>query len=177
MKAMIGIGAVVVLALVGLFMYMSYSNSEVRLRNAVTAQQKANEASFDTAWKIIQQQAGVADRYKDGFKEVFVSLNEARHYDKGGQLFKFITESNPAFDVKLYEKVSNSIEQQRLVFKRDQEKLIDFKREHDNVRTTMPGSWFVGGRPEVEIRIVTSSKTEKAFETRKEDDVEVFQKK
>lgn len=174
MKALIGIGSVVILALVGVFMYMSYSNSEVRLRNAVTAQQTANETSFDTCWKIIQGQAQVAEKYKDSFKEIYIGLMEGRHYEKGGALMKFITEANPAFDIKLFEKVSNSIEVQRTAFMRDQQKLIDLKREHDNVRMTAPGSWFVGSRPPVEIKIVTSTKTGEAFKSRKEDDIDVF---
>jgi hypothetical protein len=176
MKALVAVGAVVGLAIMMLMVYMSYSNSEVRLRNAVVAQQKSNETSFDTCWKIIQGQAQVADKYKDSFKEIYVGLMEGRHYDKGGQLMKFITEANPNFDIKLFEKVANSIESQRVSFKRDQDKLIDLKREHDNILTTMPGSFFVGSRPPVEIKIVTSSKTEKTFETRKEDDIDVFKK-
>lgn len=176
MKALVALGAVLGIAIIGFMMYMSYSNQEVRLRNAVTAQQKSNEASFDTCWKIIQGQAQVADKYKDSFKEIYSGLMEGRHYDKGGALMKFITEANPNFDIKLFEKVANSIESQRQGFKRDQDKLIDLKREHDNILTTMPGSFFVGSRPPVEIKVVTSTKTEKTFETRKEDDVDVFKK-
>lgn len=177
MKAMIGIASVLVLVLVGVFMYMGISNNEVRLRNQLTAQQKANEATFDNCWKTVQQLAQVADKHKDAFKEVFVGLMDARHYEKGGTLFKFITESNPNYDSSLFQKLANAIEGHRKEFLNEQKKLIDLKREHDNALTTMPSSWFVGGRPPVEIKIVTSSKTEKTFETKKEDEVEVFQKK
>lgn len=176
MKALVAVGAVLGIALVGFLMYMSYSNSEVRLRNAVKAQQQSNETSFDTCWKIIQGQAQVADKYKESFKEIYTGLMEGRHYEKGGALMKFITESNPTFDIRLFEKVSNSIEAQRTAFMRDQQKLIDLKREHDNLLTTMPGSFFLGSRSPVEIKVVTSSKTEKTFESRKEDDVDVFKR-
>lgn len=176
MKALAVVGAVLALGLMFGLMYMSYSNSEVRLRNAVTAQGKANETSFDTCWKIIQGQAQVSEKYKDSFKEIYVGLMEGRHYEKGGNLMKWITEANPAFDIKLFEKVANSIEAQRTAFMRDQQKLIDLKREHDNLLTTMPGSWFLGGRPPVEIKVVTSSKTEKTFQDGKDDDVDVFKK-
>lgn len=177
MKALAAIGAVLGVAVMVFLMYMSYSNSEVRLRNAVKAQQEANTTSFDTCWKIIQGQAQVADKYKDSFKEIYIGLMEGRHYEKGGELMKFITESNPNFDIRLFEKVSNSIEGQRTSFMRDQQKLIDLKREHDNVLTTMPGSFFVGSRPQVEIKIVTSTKTEKTFQTGKEDEIDVFNTK
>lgn len=176
MKALAAVGAVICLAAIGLMMYMSYSNQEVRLRNAVKAQQHANETSFDTCWKIIQGQAQVADKYKDSFKEIYTGLMEGRHYEKGGALMKFITEANPTFDIRLFEKVSNSIEGQRTSFMRDQQKLIDLKREHDNLLVTMPGSLFIGSRPPVEIKVVTSTHTEKTFETRKEDSIDVFKK-
>lgn len=173
MKILIGFGTMAALAIAALMMYASFSNTEVRLRNALTAQQKSNETSFDTCWKIIQQQAQVADKYKDGFKEIYTGLMDGRHYEKGGSLMKFITEANPNFDVRLYEKVSNSIEGQRTVFKRDQQKLLDLKREHDNVLTTIPSSWFVGSRPHIDVKIVTSTKTTEAFGTGKEDDIDI----
>lgn len=177
MKALAAIGGVIGLVVMVFVMYMSYSNSEVRLRNAVKAQQEANTTSFDTCWKIIQGQAQVADKYKDSFKEIYTGLMEGRHYEKGGALMKFITESNPTFDIRLFEKVSNSIEAQRTSFMRDQQKLIDLKREHDNILMTMPGSFFVGSRSPVEIKVVTSTRTEKTFESRKEDEIDIFQKK
>jgi hypothetical protein len=169
--AAVAVGAVALIGIIGVLMYFSYSNAEVRLRNQITAKQRANTAVFDTCWKIIQQQCQISNQYKDGFKEIYTGLMEGRHYEKGGALMKFITEANPSFDVKLYEKVANSIEGQRMSFLRAQEELIDLKREHDNVRTLFPGCIFVGGRPEIDIKIVTSTKTDETFNTGKEDDV------
>ena len=176
MKALIGFGSVAILALVGVFMYISANNKDARLRNQGSAKQKANTTSFDNCWKTVQQLAQVTDKFKGDFKDVFVSLNESKHYGKGGSLFKFITEANPAFDQSLYMKLANAIESHRADFTRDQKALIDIKREHDDLRTTIPSSWFVGGRPEMEITIVTSSKTEETFKSGKEDDVEIFKK-
>ena len=50
-----GVAIVLVLVAVWFFMGMHYRNAEVGLRNGVTAQQKVNEASHDTMWKILQQ--------------------------------------------------------------------------------------------------------------------------
>jgi len=148
----------------------------VGLRNQIKAQQKANETSFDTCWKIIAQQAEVAEGHKDAFAKIYVDIMEKRYSGKD-PLLSFITEANPNFDMKLYEKVSNSIEAQRTVFKRDQQKLIDLKREHDDILQKVPGSLFVGSRQPVEITIVTSSKTGESFKTGKDDDTDVFKKK
>ena len=80
MKALAAIGGLLGIVVMVFVMYMSYSNSEVRLRNAVKAQQEANTTSFDTCWKIIQGQAQVADKYKDSFKEIYGSLMQGREY-------------------------------------------------------------------------------------------------
>lgn len=177
MKALIGLiigfGLLVFVGVAGFMMYAHYNNTEVRLRNEAKAQQKSNETSFDTCWKIISQQAQVAESHKDAFRQIYVDVMEKRYSGKD-PLLSFITETNPGFDMKLYEKVSNSIEGQRTIFKRDQQRLIDIKRQHDDIRMTVPGSFFVGGRPEIEIKIVTSSKADAAFESGKDDDTNVF---
>ena len=170
---------IVAVVLGGVFgvMYVSISNSEIRLRNEIKAQQKTNETVFDTTWKIIQQQAQVADQYKDGFKQVYGEIMDKRYSPaQGGTLLRFITESNPNFDSSLYAKVANSIEGQRLTFQRAQAQLLDLKREHDNVRLTFPGSLVCGGRPEIEVQIVTSGKTAESFQTGREDNVDLFTK-
>lgn len=171
--------AVVILALGGcvVLTYFNYDGQEIQLRNAVKAQQKSNEVSFDNTWKIIQQQAEVTDKYKDSFKEIYVELMQGRHYEAGGNFMKWIKESNPNFDSSLFKNLINSISAERKTFERNQNKLIALKQEHDNVRTTAPGRYFVGRRPEIEIAIVTSTRTEKTFQTGKDDDTNVFQKK
>jgi hypothetical protein len=154
---------VVLVAVVGL-MWIVTSNSEIRLRTQCTAQQKVCEAVFDNTWKIISQKCQIADKYKEGFKEIYPALMEGRYGNaRGGALMSFITESNPAFDSSIYQNVSTAIEIQRSVFTREQQKLIDVKREHDNIRLTFPSSVFVGSRPELEIKVVTSGKTKEVF--------------
>lgn len=176
MKAAIIGGAIFVILLVilgvGAVAYFSYSNQEVALRNRLVAEQKATEVQFDATWKIIQQSFGVASSYKDGFKEVYVAMMEGRYAGKD-PIFNFVQESSNGanFDSSLYATVQRQIEGQRLTFASQQKKLIDLKREHDNLRTLFPGSLFLGSRPEFELRIVTSGKTDAAFATGKEDDI------
>ena len=121
-------------------MYASYTNGEVRLRNQLAAQQEANKAVFDNTWKILQQQAGVTNEYKESFKEIYPKLMEGR-YAEGGQMMKWVQEANPQFDTSLYKTLMNSIEAQRTNFTREQRKLIDLKREHDNLLQTIPSNY------------------------------------
>lgn len=162
--------ALVVVAVIGVSAFFQYSNSEIRLRNQIGAQQQSNEAVFDNTWKIIKQQAGIADQYKDAFKEIYPALMEGRYGNaRGGALLSFVKESNPNFDTSLYQKLANTVEVQRTVFTREQQKLIDLNREHDNMLQQFPSSIFLMSRKQIDIIVVTSSKTEEAFKTRKEE--------
>jgi hypothetical protein len=181
MKAIFGVGILVGLVVIAglswFFMGMHYRNREVELRNAITAKQKYNESVFDNTWKIVQQQAQVADQYKEAFKEIYKGLMEGRHYEAGGQFMKFIKEANPKFDVGLYKKLMTSIEGQRAIKLRNDGELLTLKQEHDNVIGTEPSSWFVGSRGKIDVVIVTSTVTNEAFKTGKEDDIDLFKKK
>lgn len=163
--------------MIGIF-WMSAHNSEVRIRNAVTAQQKANEAIFDNVWKTIRQQAEVTDAYKDGFREVWKEIVSGQNDSQRKATFlAWANHVNPQFDAGVYKQLMATIEGQRREFLTGQKMLIDRKREHDNVLVSFPSSLFVGGRGEIEIVIVTSTKTQEAFGAGKDDDVSVFSKK
>lgn len=86
----------------------------------------------------------------------------------------WISEANPDFDAALYRDVANSIESERHRFLEAQRLLLDIKREHDNLRQQFPSSVLVGGRPALEIEIITSSRTTDVYETGSEDDVTIF---
>ena len=153
-------------------MYFSYSNKEIIIRNQATAVQKESEIIFDRVWKVIQQQANVSDKYKDGFKEIYVEMMDAR-YESGGNFMKWIQEANPTFDASLYKQLMNTISSERASFANVQTKLVSVKQEHDNLRLLFPASIFLSGRPPLDIKIVTSAKTDKAFESGEENDIEL----
>lgn len=155
---------------------VSTLNTEVRLRNQVVAQQKANEPSFDTMWKIISGKAQIVDKYKKDFKEIWPDLIAGR-YSSGGGLMKWIQERNPDYDSSLYKDLMGSVESERKRFLRDQQQLIDYNREHD-VLVDSPISGFVikmlGDPSKIEIKIVTSAETQQAFSTQQENDTKIF---
>ena len=170
--ALIGIGAV------GGVLWVSASNREVGLRNRASAQQSVCKMVYDETWKIISQKGQVTSQYKDDFKDIFSSLMEGRYgNEKGGSLMKWIQEHNPNFDASMYKSIQTSIEEQRHKFTEAQKMLQDIKLQHDNMRTQYLDKLFVGSRPELEITIVTSSKTEDIFKSAKEDDISVFGEK
>jgi flagellar basal body-associated protein FliL len=160
----------------GVSMYFSISNQEIGLRNQAKAQQDANKVVFDKTWKVVQQYAQVTDNYKDAFERIYVKIMDARYDGKDNVLMNWITESNPNFSTELYSKLMDEISANKAEFLRVQERLIDIKREHDNLRLKFPGSLILSGRPEIVIQLVTSTKTEEAFKTGKDDDTQLFKK-
>jgi hypothetical protein len=155
-----------------LIMKISYGNKDAEIRNMISAKQKDNENVYDSVWKIINQQAQVSNEYKNAFKEIYPELIAGR-YSSGGEMMKWIQESNPNFDISLYKQLMVSIEAQRMRFSENQTRLLDYKREHDNLITKVPSKWFISNIP-VEVMIVTSTKTTEVFTSGTDDDVKLF---
>ena len=169
------VGVLVLCVFMGGCMYVGAHNSEVGLRNAITAKQKDNQSEFDNMWKKIKQTAQVTDAAKNALKEIFVEHAKARGGPKGS-LATWIKESVPNIspDSMPFRTLMNIIVSSRDSWTQRQKELLDLKREHDNVIDKFPSTIFVGSRGKIEVQIVTSGRTEKAFESGKDEDVDVF---
>jgi len=177
MKSLIVVGALIGLlvltAVIFGTMAVSFHNKEVRLRNLITAKQTDNKSEMDAMWKIIDQNAQVTVLQKNALMDIFNGYAEARTgNDSSASLMKWITESVPNVDQSTYTKLMNTITAQREGFKFRQKEILDFKREHDNLITTFPNVIFatILGRHKIDVVIVTSTRTENAFKTGKDDD-------
>ena len=173
-------GVAVLLALMVVFTGVGAVNTEIELRNQAIAQEKANQVVYDEVWKVLQQKAGILDKYAEDFKSVYGTIMEDRYQgEKNGQspTFKWIQEHNPTFSWEMYKDLSAAVEAYRGKFSRVQQRLVDIKREHDNLRQKLFSCWFVGNKPELKITIVTSTKTENTFKSGKEDDIDLFKNK
>lgn len=165
---------VFVAGIVGL-MYVTYNNAEVKTRNLVAAQERVIAANFDKMWKVIKQTAQVPEKAVESFKEMYEPLIAGRYEGEKGQMFmKWISEQNPAFDYSLFAKLQTAIEANRQDFFYEQEKLISMKKQHDDLRTTIPAKWFVGGRDEIIIKVITSEVTDEVMRTGQENNIDLF---
>jgi hypothetical protein len=168
-----------VLALICVFMFISISNREARLRNAINAKQKDNTSEFDNMWKKIQQVAEVPQAKMASLKDIFVSYAQARGANtSGGSLATWVKESVPNVSDTTFENLMNIITASRDSWTQRQKELIDLSREHNNMLTTFPSGAVCSilGRQPIDITIVTSTRTDKAFQTGKDDDVQLFKK-
>ena len=172
--AIVGVG-IVVLVLAVVIWAVGVHNRAIALETKAKAQQANLAVVHDQMWKTLQQKAGVTNEYKDAFAEIFPALIEGR-YKNGGGLMKMITESNPDFDASLYKDLMDSIEGLRAKFATEQKKLLDIAAEHERLLASMPSSLIVGGRDPIEVKLITSSRSNQALESGVDDDVELFNK-
>ena len=162
--------AVIGIAGIGLAQYISMGNKNARLTNLFEAKQTESKTVHSEMWQTVKEIGGVTDAYANKFDSIYSHIMDARYSKGDGSLMKFVTESNPTFDTRLYEKLANVIEAKRIKFTGIQKDLLDIDREHNDLITTFPGTLFLSGSPRFKLQIVTSSRTEKAFESGKDDE-------
>ncbi len=169
------VGCLLLFGLVGWSMYVSYTNTEVGLRNQFKAKQTDYTSEFDNMWKKIKQTAQVTDAARQALQDIFVQHAQARTTGGGG-LMKWVQESVPNVqpDSMPFKNLMNIITSSRDRWTMRQKELLDYKREHDNILDKIPSGWFLAGRQKIDVKIITSSRTEAAFESGVDDDVDVF---
>jgi len=168
---------VLIVVVIGSMLIGTY-NQEAQLRVTIEQKQVDNTSEFDNMWKKISQVAQVTDAQKNAIKEILVGYADARSQgrDGSGSFINALHEAIPNVDMKTFENLQNIIVGSRDSFAMRQKELLDLKREHDKMLRTFPSNIILGmfGKKPIDVKIVTSSKTEKTFETGKDDDVNVF---
>ena len=158
--------------------YISYHNTWIDKSNLYSEQLDTDKVIYDEVWKVIQQQANVSDKYADKFKGIYVDIMNARYGDDGREegagFMNMLQESNPQFDASMYIKLMNTIESERIKFTRNQQRLISIHKELKNLKQQFPSNMYLSGKELPVLVTVTSTKTDKTFETGKEDDISLF---
>ncbi len=174
------LGVLVVTAIICGSYFVSTMNSEVGLRNTISAKMQDNESEFDNMFKKISQVAQVSSKQMESLKSVFNEHATARS-GKGGQggtIMTWIQESVPDVDTQVFTNLQNISTSSRERWTMRQKDLIDFKREHDNLLDKFPSNLVCSmlGKEKIEIQIITSTRAKEAMKTGKDDNIEVFEK-
>ncbi len=173
----LGIIALLVFMLIG--KVISTSNREASIRVTIVAKQRDNTSEFDNMYKKISQVAQVSSKQMEALKDLIVGYADARKTGGNNQLMTWIHESVPNADTSTFNNLQNIITASRDGWTFRQKELNDLSREHEKMLNTFPDNVILAmlGRKSIPITIVTSGRTEKAFETGKDDDTDVFQDK
>jgi len=169
--ALLGLGGLVGIA------WMNTTNQAVQLESQFKAQIEANKSTYDKMWKILSQKAQITDKYSEDFRKSYESIMQGRYGNNQnfqGSLMQWIQERNPTLSPEMYRDLSQAVESYRGEFDEAQKRMIDIKREHDVLRLSFPSRIFAGGRPELELKLVLSSRTNATFESGTDDSVSVF---
>lgn len=164
--------AFVVLALITVFWVFSIFNGEVRLKNTYLAKKKHIETAHDTMWKTISQKYKISEDYRETFISGLKAVAQGR---EGGSLFKMNTESNSQLGLStdVFNSMMATIEGQRSILKREQDTLADMWRAHCTFCKIYPNVFIIGDKVMPEPIMITSSKTQNAVETGKDDDIKM----
>jgi hypothetical protein len=189
--SVIGLIAIVTISLIGY--NWRVDNRLKDNKNLFLAQYDVCKISHDEMWKIISQDAQISEKYVNSYAEkVLPALVAGRKAD--GEIMRWITEANPNYDAeKLFSKLMDNVEIERKKFTRAQTRAIDIRKEIMNMIENKPECLFVDKKYKeytivdgvkvyadeqvqqiYSYKPVTSTKTEKVFETGKDDDVQVF---
>lgn len=159
---------------------VSTYNTAKRLHNLYDAKLVDNTSEFDNMWKKISQTSQIPDAKKDALKEIFNGYAAARTGNgDNGSLMKWVQESIPNPDLSEYRDVMNIIVGSRDSWTNRQKELVDIARQYNEMLSVFPSNIFLGlfGMEKIDPKVVTSSRTDNAFKTGKDDDVELFKKK
>lgn len=169
--------AVLFISLTWFLMSTSYNNKYSVLVTEAKARQDVSKVTLDNTWKVISGQAKVAEKERESFQDTFIEIMNARTQNDESLLMKWSQEAQVPITPDLYRALQQTIESQRNTFTAAQKELIDIKREADTMRATFPGSLFLSGREDIKIQLVTSARTEEAFNTGQENNADPFSDK
>lgn len=174
---LVGTVALVLILVVGYFiMGVSVSNEAARLEAQLKAQYDDNRNVYDNYFKKVKEIAQVPEMYVNDLQKVYKTAIGARYGENGSKaIFQFIREHNPNFDSSMYSRIQQVIEAGRKDFEVAQRMLLDKKSIYLGKLEQFPWGYFARahGWPKIDltkIDIVTSDRTEKVFETKRDNE-------
>jgi len=180
-----GRGAIVVLSIVGVLVVfvfgiscsaLNYRQDCVKSEAGIKAQYKQNQNNYDNMWKKFKEVAAVPSMYANDLKKLWSKAMDARYGNEGQTMFRWIQEQNPNLDPAVYKQLQRTLEAGRNSFEADQKQLVDKKRQYEvmlkGTRSLFFNWFFMFPRMDLDkYDIVTSDKTEKVFEGKKDNGV------
>jgi hypothetical protein len=170
------VGIVVLIGVIVIIMMLGFRSDAVSLQNRIEAQYIANKSNYDSMWKKFKEMTQVSELQAEQFKDVYTGLIEGRNKDTS-LLFRMVQEQNPALSHEIYSNLQREIASSRNVFDNNQKKIVDIIREYNTRIHTGTGfifNAFFNFQPiDANKYIVTSDKTSNAFETNKDDVIDL----
>lgn len=148
-------------------------NSAAGLKNTYEMKVKDNSSEFDNMWKKISQVCQIADSKKDAFKEIFNGYATARTPEGAGKVMLWVKEQAPNADLKIFDNAQNIIVSSRDGWTFRQKEMVGIAEQYNAMLVKFPSNIFLGlfGFQKIDPKVITSTRTDEAFKTGKDDDV------
>lgn len=179
-KVLLGLGVTgLLVAVLGISSVIGINNDMVQQEAGLQAQYKQNQNNYDNMVKKVVEVAQVPEMMTSDLEKLTKAAISGRYGEGGSKaVFQFIQEQNPSVSSTIYEKIQQVIEAGRNSFEAEQKSLLDKKRVYETQLNSFPTGVVarVLGFPRLDlakIDIVTSDRTEKAFETKKDSAIEL----
>ncbi len=179
-KILIGIALLGLITIATSMMYVfSVRSSANKMEKGVVFQYEQNKNNYDKMWKTFKETAGVTAMYTEDLEKVYKSAISGRYGADGSKaVFQMIKEQNPNFDQSMYKRLQEVIEAGRADFEENQKLLLDKKKQYMIFLDEIPEGTIANmfGFPKVDLDkfgIVTSGRTEGAFDTKKDDEIKL----
>lgn len=160
------------LIICGIYVVSLY-NSASTLKNTYDMKVKDNSSEYDSMWKIISQTAQIPEAKKNAFEEIYTEYAAARTSKSTNQMMTWVKESAPHVDLSTYDKLMNVITGTRQSWTFRQKELVGIAEEYNKKMISFPSNIFLGmfGFQKIDPKVITSTRTEEAFQSGKDDDV------
>jgi hypothetical protein len=177
----ITLGVVVLVLLfvsIGVGSAISFSNSQIELRNQFDQKFSERTTFYDKMYKTISQKTQIALKNDSSFRE---NINIIMSGRKDGEniMMKWVKETNPNSDyaqASLYKDLSRAVEAQREGFFVQEKFMQDIVLQHSNLIQRFPGSFYnlFFGYKKIDYKPITSTITDEVIKTGKDDNVKLF---
>jgi len=175
-----GIGLLGLIVLAG--SYVSINNTCVAKEASLAASKDNSKTVYDNFWKKVKEVGQVPAQYSKDMAETYSKIMDARYANTTKVAMNWIQEANPNFDPSMYKQVQQVVESSRNDFQASQKDMIDRVRDYKTYVGQMPTSFFarMAGFPKIDFKdyeVMTSDRTDDAFKTHKDQEVDVFNSK
>lgn len=180
MKTLVIIGGIALLGALYVGALLGYRSDCVNAEAGLKAQHQEMKNKDAQRRHVLLNMAQVDKKYDEQFKEVWEGAMSGRYGDKGSQaVFQFLQEQNPQLSTTLKERLMTAIDVRFAESASTQTafnaKVEAYEKIWNGNRSLFVGFWFDFPTEAVtKLKIVTTSATERAFETGVDDGTNLY---
>lgn len=171
-------GFLLLVLIVGIIFAASIWNQRgeaVKYENKIDALLQTNKSDYDKMWKTFVEMTQVTELQAEQFKDVYIDLISGRNEDQN-LLFKSVQESNPQLGTEVYTQLQRQIAADRATFNNNQKKILDVINQYNTYveHKAIIMALITGRKPlDSSEYIVTSVKTDNAFESGQDENIDL----